>query len=461
MVDRPSFRLLLLGAAAQLCAQPQDPTVLWFSVPAPGTDAPGASAGGWLGQGDPADALLGAVTGGAPSLTRLGMDLASQGRRWDGVHWNRKRTSLWMDGVLEVVPGLAFGLEMIDMQPKSSVQLDSLRFGVVDPQGGLRVGAAGDIFRPYGGSRDWSLGWSGWIPLYNDNAGWTLQTGLVHARRFRLDLAWTRNDPATPGWIERSALDSLGADTAVWRTRRSLESARLGWAFDEGTVLQGWIGRRELEDPGPGERSSWGLAGDAWSGGLQLAWSGGPWTTDGEVRGEVGETVAHWRPGAAGWSAATEPGSTSCDHRLVDGRMEVRRRLARPGFSASVAGRLAWLDLDASGRSPAPFPSASGRGESRLFETTAGLRATYRSLSVEPRLGLLRQDLTGDPPLFWWPFRETDAERWAIPWSVEARLSTDGWSGRALYRISGEVPLDAAAGYESGYTHRIEIGQDF
>ncbi len=441
---------------------PQDPTALWFSVPVPGADQTGGYATSWMGQGEPSDALLAAVTGGGKNLTRLGVDLSDEERSTPQGSWTRRSSSLGMEAVLEGVPGLAFGLQALDLQPKPGLRSDSIRWSVLEPQGGLRLGVAGDIFRPILDKSPWSLGWSVWFPLYSENAGTSVQVGLVHGRDFRLDASWAWNEPATPALLERWRHDTLLADTLEWRTGREVWTVRLGGALDDGAVAQVWGGYRELTDPGDDGNSSWRLEGGSWFAGAQGALYRGPWEAELECRGEVGNTRAVLET-RTDWEAEFPKVSARSDHALVDLRGELRRHLAKPGFSVVLAPGASWLRVDGTFPRGAalPLPQRGGSADSWAGSLMGGVRVSFKRLSVEPRAGLLRQDLTNAPPSFWWAFPQGEGVRWAAPWQLEASLTSEGLRGRALYRISGEVPLTDAQGYRAGFRHHIELGQEF
>lgn len=454
----------LLAGVGPAHSNPQDPTALWFSVPVPGADQTGGYGQSWSGQGEPDDALLAAVTGGGRNLTRLGIDLSDEERSAPQGSWTRKSASLGMDAVLEGVPGLAFGLQALDLQPRPTLQGDSIRWSVLEPQGGLRLGAAGDVFRPLFDKREWSLGWSVWFPLYSDNAGTSIQAGLVRGRNFRLDGAYSWNEPSTPALLERWRMDTLLSDTVQWRSRREVWSVRMGGAWDDGAMAQGWLGHRDLTDPGASAEPSWRLRGGSWFSGLQGALARGPWEFAGEGRGESGRTRARMDTLAgSGWMADRATATAEAEHRLVETRAEARRHLAKPGISVVLAGTASWLSMDGHSPEGAFLPKARGgtSAQSWAGSLVAGIRVPFKKVSVEPRLGLLRQDLSGSPPSFWWAFPQGEGVRWVTPWQLEGSLSSDGWSGRALYRISGEVPLTDAGGYRAGFRHHIELGQEF
>lgn len=454
----------LLLAVAQVRSNPQDPTVLWFSVPVPGADESGTFGGSWLGQGEPADDLLGAVTGGGRNLTKLGVDVSDREGVAGRSHWNRKCAALGMDAVLEGVPGLAFGVQALDLQPKPSAQGDSVRWSVLEPQGGLRLGVAGDIFRPILDKPEWSLGWSLWFPIYNTNAGTSLQAGLVHGRNFRLDASYAWNEPSTPALLERWRMDTLLSDTVQWRCERNVWSVRLGGAWGDGTVAQIWGGHRDLTDPGADARPAWRLSGGSWFAAAQGAWSRGAWELGGELRGEQGRTNARMDTVAgSGWMADRASLEAGAEHRLAEGRWEARQQFWRPGISWVLAGAASRMEMDGHSPAGAYLPMAPGGSFAISWASSvmAGIRVPCKRLSVEPRIGIFRQDLSGSPPSFWWAFPQGEGTRWAVPWQVEASLASDGWRGRALYRISGEIPLTDAAGYRAGFGHHIELGQEF
>lgn len=454
----------LLVVVVPVHSKPQDPTALWFSVPVPGADQTGANGQSWMGQGEPDDALLTAVTGGGKNLTRLEVDLSDEERSSAAGFWTRKSSSLGMDAVLEGVPGLAFGLQALDLQPKPSLQGDSIRWGVLEPQGGLRLGVAGDILRPLLDKSEWSLGWSVWFPLYSENAGTSIQAGLVHGRDFRLDGTYAWNEPSTPALMERWRHDTLFADTIEWRTRREVWSVRMGGALDDATVLQVWVGHRDLSDPGLEAEPSWRLRGGSWFSGIQGAFTKGRWELLAECRGEAGQTDARMDTVAgSGWLADRTVVEAASEHGLADLRWEARRHLDKPGFSVVLAGTGSWLAVDGHSPEGAYLPMAPGGKSAQSWASTfmGGIRVPFKRLSVEPRIGIMRQDLSGDPPSFWWAFPQGEGVRWVAPWQLEASLASEGMRGRALYRISGEVPLTDAQGYRAGFRHHIELGQEF
>lgn len=464
MRSRSIALVALLMAVAPAHPKPQDPTALWFSVPVPGADQTGGYGQSWMGQGEPDEALLTAVTGGGKNLTRLEVDLSDEERSSTAGFWTRKSSSLGMDAVLEGVPGLAFGLQALDLQPKPSLHGDSIRWGVLEPQGGLRLGLAGDIFRPLLDRHEWSLGWSVWFPLYSRNAGTSIQAGLVHGRDFRLDGTYAWNEPSTPALLERWRNDTLLADTIDWSSRREVWSVRLGGALDDGTMLQVWGGHRDLTDPGEGTKPSWRLRGGSWFTGIQGALARGQWDLQAECRGEAGQTDARMDTVAgSGWLADRAMVEAAAEHRLADVRGEARRNLGKPGFSVVLAGTGSWLFVDGNSPDGAYLPMAPGGRSARSWagSLVAGIRVPFKRLSVEPRVGAMRQDLSGNPPSFWWAFPQGEGVRWVAPWQLEASLASEGMRGRALYRISGEVPLTAAKGYRAGFRHHIELGQEF
>lgn len=453
-----------LLAVAPAHPKPQDPTALWFSVPVPGADQTGGYGQAWMGQGESEDALLAAVTGGGRNLTRLEVDLSDEERSGPGGVWTRTSSSLGMDAVLEGVPGLAFGLQALDLQPKPSLQGDSIRWSVLEPQGGLRIGVAGDIFRPLMDKHEWSLGWSVWFPLYSRNAGASVQAGLVHGRDFRLDGTYAWNEPSTPALLERWRNDTLFSDTIDWRSEREVWSVRLGGAWNDLTMLQVWGGHRDLSDPGQEAKPSWRLEGGSWFSGIQGAFAKGPWEVQAECRGEIGQTDARMDTVAgAGWLADRAVLVAAAEHRLADVRWEARRPLGKPGVSVVLAGTGSWLSVTGHSPEGAFLPTVPGGNSAQSWAGSllAGIRVGFKRLTVEPRVGLLRQDLSGNPPSFWWAFPQGEGVRWAAPWQLEGSIASGDQGGKALYRISGEVPLTAANGYRAGFRHHIELGQEF
>lgn len=377
-----------------------------------------------------------------------------------------------LDAVLEGTEGLVFGVEAMDLQPKPSARTADVDWTVEEPQGGLRLGIGADALRLVREKRDWTWSFGLWIPIYSSSMDWELQTALVRTRTFRLDLSAAWGDPSTPASLSRTIDDTTAiSDTIQWRSSQKRFSARVGFSPVDGLALQAWGGWRREEDPGPQTDPAWCLSGASWFGGFQGGWVVSGWTLDGEMRFDRGHETARLDTGSgSGWIDPSDRAGGSADHSLADGKLELRGQAMRTGagripamaFQPVVALQGAWMRLDGSesGSPLQPWERDGAWGEEHRWEGEAGLRWDFPWVSLEPRLGIQRRAMAGDPPRLWWGFPAGSGVSWSLPW--QARIFRETQTGsRISYRISGEIHLSGSSAFVPGLRHEASLGQEF
>ena len=297
---------------------------------------------------------------------------------------------------------------------------------------------------------------------------WELQTALVRTRTFRLDLSWAWNEPSTPASLTRSVGDTTTiSDTIRWRSSQKRWLARLGFSPVEGLAVQAWGGWRREEDPGPQTDASWCLSGASWFGGAQGAWATGNWSVDGEARFDAGHEQARLDTGTTSGLDPAGHSAGRADHAMANGKLELRGRTFRVGQVPSIsvqpvaAVQGAWMRLDGSesGSTVQPWSQDGSWGEEHRWEGEAGSRWDFAWFSLEPRLGIQRREMAGDPPRLWWGFPAGSGTSWSLPWQARVFRETQTGS-RISYRISSEIALSGSS-FSPGLRHEVSLGQEF
>lgn len=467
MSNRSCIPVLCLGGLA--LAAPQDLAVSWYSVPVPGVDRLDRADMGLAGEAEPGGPLMDALGGGSRNHTGMGLSYQRDRADLDGGAWSRRMAGFDLDAVLEGTEGLVFGLEAMDLQPKPSAQTSDVDWAVEEPQGGLRLGIGADALRLVREKRDWTWSFGLWIPVYSSSMDWELQTALVRTRTFRLDFSAAWNDPSTPANLSRVDDDTTTiSDTIRWRSSQRRFSARVGFSPMDGLAVQAWSGWRREEDPGPQTDAAWCLSGASWFGGAQGAWAAGDWGVDGEARFDEGHEQARLDTGATGGLDPSGRAAGRAHHSMANGRLELRGPVVRasraPTMTAQPVAAVqgAWMRLDGteSGSPVQPWSKDGAWGEEHRWEGEAGLRGDFPWLSLEPRIGIQRREMTGDPPRLWWGFPAGSGTSWSLPW--QARIFRETPTGsRISYRISGEIRLAGNSAFVPGLRHEVGLGQEF
>ena len=468
MSNRSVFAILCLGCGLAV-ASPQDLGLDWYSVPVPGISDLDRADMGLAGEAEPGGPLLDALAGGSRNHTSMGLSYQRDRATLEGGDWSRRQMGFDLDAVLEGTEGLVFGMQAMDLQPKPSAQTANTSWAVEEPQGGLRLGIGADALRLVREKRDWTLGVGLWIPIYSSAMAWELQTALVRTRTFRLDLSWAWNDPSTPASLTRFVDDTTTiSDTIRWRSSQKRWSARLGFSPVDGLAVQAWGGWKREEDPGPQTDAAWCLSGASWFGGAQAAWAAGDWSVDGEARVDDGHEQARLDTGATSGLDPSGLAAGRADHAMANGKLELHgwayRFVQNPSISLQpvVAVQGAWMRLDGSesGSAVQPWIQDGNWGEEHRWEAETGLRLDFPWLSLEPRIGIQRREMTGDPPRLWWGFPAGSGTSWSLPWQAKVFRETQTGS-RISYRISGEIHLSGNSSFVPGLRHEASLGQEF
>jgi len=460
----------ILGLAGGLAAaSPQDQGLTWYSVPVPGISDLDRSDMGLAGEAEPGGPLMNALAGGSRNSTGMGLAYQNDRAALGGGDWSRRLAGFDLDAVLEGTEGLVFGMQAMDLQPRPSAQTADASWTVEEPQGGLRLGIGADALRLVREKRDWTVGFGLWIPVYSTTMSWELQTALVRTRTFRLDLSCAWNEPSTPASLSRLVDDTTTiSDTIRWRAGKRRWSARLGISPMAGLAIQVWGGWRRQEDPGPQSEASWCLSGASWFGGAQGAWAIGAWSVDGEVRFDEGHEQARLDTGTTGGLDPSGRAAGRADHAMANGKLELRGPVLRASriqsFSAQPVAAVqgAWMRLDGSesGSAVQPWTRDGTWGEEHRWEGEVGLRWDFPWISFEPRIGIQRREMAGDPPRLWWGFPPGSGTSWSLPW--QARIFRETQTGsRISYRISSEISISGSSAFSTGLRHEVSLGQEF
>jgi hypothetical protein len=454
--------VLALATIGELAvATPDDPVATWYGPPVPGLWNLERSDMGLAGSSEPASALVDGLSGGGRGSTRIGLSFQRDRADLPAGSWSLRQSGFDLGAILNGAGGLSFGVEALNIQPEPSAQSSDARWSVREPQGGMRLGAAADALHPWH-DKDWTWGFGFWAPIYSSGLEWEFMTGLVHARRFRADVSFGWNRPSTPALLEKDLSDTTRSDTLWWRTRQKRWSLRLGASPFDGLALQAWGGKRWQDDPGNDGDPGWRLWGSSWFSGTQATWESGFWTLDLEIRCDQGRESATFDTAVGfGWMAPSGARGHAT-HSLADGRIELlgKRALSTP-LRPLLAAQCSWMRLDGfeSGSSVEAWDAGGTWGELHRWEGEVGFRCDLPWLSIEPRLGLQRREMEGDPPRLWWGF-PTHATTWSLPWKV--RLFREGIEGTSLsYRISGEIHASGSSSYHPGLRQEASIGQAF
>jgi hypothetical protein len=456
----------LAGAAAPELA------VGWYSVPVPGIANLDRADMGLAGEAEPGGPLMDALVGGSRNNTAVGLSYQQDRGNFGGSAWSRNLVGFDLGAVVEGTEGLEFGVQALDLQPKPSAQAGDVGWTLDAPEGGLRLGIGAEALRLVRDQRDWSLGFGFWIPVYSSEMAWELQTALVRTRTFRLDLSAAWSQPSIPSSLSHTIGDSTVSDSIWWRTSQKRVSARVGLSPLAGLAVQAWGGWRREEAPGAQTNSVWSLSGASWFGGAQGDWAVRGWNADGEMRWDEGhETALLDTATGLGWMDPSGRSAGNADHNMANGTFELRAPPILLGAPSDVhplslqplaAVQDAWLRLDGeeTGSSVQPWDPGGTWGEEHRWEAEAGLRWNFPWFSLEPRIGIQRLELAGDPPRLWWGFPVGHGVSWDLPW--QAKILHEGRTGTGIaYKISGEIHVSGTSALSPGLRNEASLSQEF
>lgn len=447
----PSAVLCLIPALA--FGDLSEPLPEWWSVPLSHPDAVARPDIGLPGQPETAPPLSDiAALGGA--YTKAFLSMAPQDVQTEQFNWARRSTRFGLETVVGVPGGLSFGIDAIDDQLIHRLSDDEARWELAQPRGGLRLGVGANALHTLSREGEWVWGWSAWLPLLDRTGEMEFQTGVRHARFWRLDAAWAMR------LLRQKArrADSL-LDTTTLRSEETRLSLRFGGQTRSGSTFQTWGGWRRLEDPrGTDDFRSVRLAANGLYLGAQATSRWRKWDMEGEGRMEQGnDTLRTDR-------SSTEHVEASVEHLLLAGNFALDAPWWGP-LRPRLEGTGAFLDLD-DAKSKGEFPmlpvgvTHSGGGSLLRLGGTGVLRIRTKWVDVLPRLGAHQVRLAGELPQVWaglWPLTEGSAWLGEVGGAVQWSSGTS----RASYRTSWLPVLDGSRGSDLGFSHRIELYQGF
>lgn len=461
----PNQTLSIIALAVACGSIHASDPVPWFSVSTPGLDALWRSDAGLLGE-DESPSQLVDLTARGGSYTGLELDYQTDRAAAGEFRWRRPSVHFGLETAVEALPGLVFGLDAQDVHPQTTLSNgDGAKWRLFDPQGGLRIGGGVDLLRSWRKSQDWRWVVAGWLPIFSQTRDAELRSGLVWARKFRVDVSWTTSTPEIPGRWTMPVDSILVEDTTWWRTDRSRWNVRLGGAPSRNLSLQAWTGLRELNDPGRGDEPSWRTRGRAEFAGAQASLTMGPVIWDIEARGETGHQDLRF-DGSPQLVSRVDSGKTrsSADFRGGSARLS-----AKIDWTKIVSSELdlsgAWMDLEnatLAGAPPDPIPAASGSwvATKRL---TALLRMPIKTKWIEatPFAGIQCRLDDGDwLPLWQGLAPRAEGRSWSIPLGLKLERRGD-MGGNVAYTLSGEIATSGAAQPTPGLRHHLEMQQGF
>ena len=460
------LRTLLTGLLFPLsaCLRAAPAPLEWFSVSTPGQAALFRSDAGLLGQDESPSMLVDLCARGG-SYTGVDLtyqnDEASEGR----LRWKQPAVDFGLETAVEAIPGLVFGLDANDHHPKTLVSDGTAKWQLFDPQGGLRLGGGVDLLRAWREKSQWRWVVAGWIPVFSQTSQWELRTGVIWARNLRLDFSANWSETAIPArWVVPT--DSLAAeDTTWWRADQNRWTVRLGGSPAKNQSLQGWFGRRELKDPGPGGEPSWRTNGQAFFGGVQSSLRTGPAAWELEAHAESGTEDLRF-DGSSVFATLPDSGKVQASTHFVNASGRARASLdwtRTTRFTLDLS--MAWMDLEdgtQSGTSLPPIAAANGTWAStKRISSLAGASLKLSWLDLEPFGGLQCRIQDGQSvPLWQGLVPRSTGRTWSVP--IGLRLARSGsMSGLASYAISGEIPISATPRPSAGLRHHVELKQGF
>ncbi|MEN9309661.1 MAG: hypothetical protein RL173_3593 [Fibrobacterota bacterium] len=460
------FRTALRGALltfSSLWAANSD-QLQWFAVSVPGNPAMHRSDAGMLGQDESPSVLLDLCARGG---SYTGIDLLYQTNEASvgSYRWKQPAVDFQLETAVEALPGLVFGLDAVDHHPKTTATDGSAKSELFDPQGGLRVGGGFDLLRSWRQKSSWRWVVAGWLPVFSQTREWELRTGLIFARKLRLDASavWS-----TPGIAARWTVpvDSVAPqDTLWWRSNQSRYALRIGGSPIPSLSLQAWGGTRRLRDPGQGAEPSWRNRGEAWFVGSQSSLATGPLSWELETRAEKGDQAVVF-DGTSAFAARVDSGilRSSTDFSAGSARLQSKATLAK---SVDVGVELsgAWMDLEnasVSGDAPPPVPTISGRWSStRRVSTVVAVSVHLPWATLEPRLGIQWSARDGQSIPIWQELMPFETGRaWSMP--VGLGIARHGsMNGKIAYVVSGNINMSGTTGPDLGLRHHLEMKQGF
>lgn len=430
-----------------------EPLPEWWSVPISHPDAVARPDIGLPGQPETAPPISDiASVGGA--YTKAFLAYAPQDVHKGTYDWARRSTRFGLETVVGVPGGLAFGLDAVDDQLIHRLGGNEARWELAQPRGGLRLGVGANALQQVSRDGDWVWGWSAWFPLLDRTGEMEFQTGLRHARSWRIDAAW-----ATRLLRQKARRADEFLDTTTLRSEETRLSLRLGGQTRGGVSLQTWGGWRRLEDPRLAEDyRSVRLAAEGMYLGAQGTARVRGWDFEGEGRFEQGDDTLRTD------RSATDLVEASVSHLLLAGNVGIDAPWMgslRPRFEGSGA----FLDLSES-KAVGEFPmlpagvTEAGGGSVLRLGGTGVLRVRTKWVDVLPRLGLHSVRLAGEVPQVWsglWPLAEGSAWLGEFGGSVQWSSGTS----KAHYKVAWLPVLDGSRGADLGVSHRVELYQGF
>jgi len=436
----------------------------WFSVSTPGQSALYRSDAGMVGQDESPSVLVDLCARGG-SYTGIDLLYQSDEASKNALRWKRPAVDFGLETAVEALPGLVFGLDAVDHHPKTSGSDGGAKWELFDPQGGLRVGGGFDLLWSSRTKSDWRWVVAGWLPVFSQTREWELRSGLILARRMRLDVSATWS---TPGIASRWTIpvDTLVAqDTLWWRADQSRYAIRLGGAPTASTSLQAWAGLRRLRDPGAGAEPSWRTWGRSWFAGAQSAFATGAVGWEAEGRAEQGGQSLLF-DGTPALPSRSDSGiaRAATDFTTGSGRIQAKIDLTKTvGIGLELSG--AWMDLENGSLSGVPLAPVSGAGGtwSSTRRLSAVLTGSVRLpwAVVEPSAGLQQLARDGQSIALWQEMVPFESGRvWSVP--VGLRVSRSGSAnGKLAYGISGEIGVSGQSRPSPGLRHHVEMKQGF
>ena len=436
----------------------------WFSVGAPGQAALHRADAGLLGQDESPSVLVDLAANGG-SFTGIELSYQNDKAETSAPRWKRPVVDFGLETAIEALPGLVFALDAIDHHPKTTNYSDAGEWQLFDPQGGLRVGAGADLLRKWRDDGKWRWIVAGWIPVFSQTREWEARTGILWARKLRLDVSAGWSDP---GIAARWQLvgDSLSPeDTVWWRSERFHWTVRAGGAPAKGVSLQAWSGQRTLRDPGAGDEPSWRTWGDAVFGGAQGSLRSGGFFLDLEARLESGRQFLTF-DGSPVLLSIPDSGRFDASVGYVAGSSRTRISFELlPFFRPGMRLEAAWMDLEDAKRSGRPLPPlplsqgswSTAKRASASFEPSIRIRGIETTPSVGVQLRIRRGDALPE----WQGMAPVGSGRvWSIP--VSLRISRSGqMNGVVGYTASGEFVVSGSDAPMAGLRHAIELRQGF
>ncbi|MEK7393718.1 MAG: hypothetical protein AAB214_14260 [Fibrobacterota bacterium] len=446
------------------CLAANSDQLQWFSVSTPGQSAVYRSDAGLVGQDESPSVLVDLCAKGG-SYTGIDLSYQTDHATQGNSRWKRPSVDFGLETAVEALPGLVFALDAVDHHPKTVASDGSSKWELFDPQGGLRVGGGFDLLRSSRSKSEWRWVVAGWLPVFSQTREWELRSGLLLARKARLDATAVWSSPGIASRWTVPADTTTPQDTLWWRANQSRFAVRLGASPTPSTSLQAWGGLRRLRDPGIGPEPSWRTWGRTWFAGAQSNFQTGPMDWETEARAEIGSQSVLF-DGTSAYSNLPDSAITrsSTDFTTGSGRILSTLDLTKSvGMGLALSG--AWIDHENIAASGTPLPPALG--PSGVWASTRRLSATLSSsvrlpwATITPEIGVQWLARDGQSAPLWQEGAPFSAGRtWSIPMGLRiVRLGS--MNGKIGYGLSGEIRVSGEAALEPGLRHHLEMKQGF